>query len=488
MKWFLVILTFVLVLFSSCVEENITTDPRFCLTFSCDTLVFDTLFSGQPSATKTFMMYNENKKALRVDEICLGGGDDSPFRFNVDGRIASSGESLKDIVIKGRDSLYVLIEATISDFESDSLLSLAFDSLTFSVNGNTQDVKLIAVGRDIHFIKNLSISENTTLRADKPYLVFGYLHVPENLALTLAEGVQIYMHQGSNIIVDGSISIEGSFEQPVSIRGDRMDAINDVDQTPYSQLPNQWGGIFLQNPAQRYTIRNAVIRGMSSGVMLIGSNRVSPSLTIANSVIHNSGMYGVYAQMADLTIENSEISNCGTSCLSVIGGNTYMAHSTIANYYRFASRSTASLRVLNSVYKNGFAQVYPVSSFVVENSIVFGQNYTEIEMICDTTAVFNLFVSNSLIKSKQLELPYFQNCLWARSCNYKNAVDTVFKCVSVANIDRTGYYDFSLDSLSFARNSASQTIAVRYPYDLVNYSRFFDGKPDLGAYEFHSKQ
>lgn len=486
MKVFVAIIAAVVLMLTACVEENISYSPELRLSFSCDTLVFDTLFVGQPSATKTFMMYNRNKNALNIDEIRLGGGAASHFRVNVDGRIVDAGDAVNDIVIKGRDSLYVLVEMTPELSVGDSLFSFSFDSLLFHVNGNIQSVALLGVGRDANLINNLSITADTVLSSAKPYLVFGHIHIPENKSLTIAEGTHIYMHAGANIVADGTLTIAGTAQKPVVIRGDRTDAINDAAQTPYSQMPNQWGGIYLQNPSAHYVINNARIHGMSAGVMLIGSNRVSPSLSVSNTVIHNSGLYGVYAQMADLSLTNCEISNCGESCLLVVGGTTYMAHTTIANYYRFASRSTASLRIVNVSVQNGFARSYPVEAFVAENSIVFGQNANELEFVADSATTFNVYFSRSLIKSKQQDSHYFADCLWARSVNYPNAIDTVFRCVNIANIEETGYYNFRLDSLSFARNCAQQAVSSRYPLDLDAYHRLSDSAPDLGAYEFHS--
>lgn len=470
---------------TACVEENISYSPELKLSFSCDTLVFDTLFSGQPSATRTLMMYNRNKNALQVDEIRLGGGAASQFRFNVDGRIADPGETIKDIVIKGRDSLYILVEMTPDACLPDSLFSYALDSLMFMSNGNRSSVKLLGVGRSAHLVNNLSITGDTLLTSQRPYLVFGYIHIPEGKTLTIGAGTKIFMHSGANIIADGKLIIDGTPDNPVEIRGDRFDNINDVAQTPYSQMPNQWGGIYLQNPAESHKISNARIHGMSTGIMLVGAYRSTPSLRLSGSVIHNSGRYGIYSQMADLTVENTEISNCGESCMLVIGGSTYLAQSTIANYYRFATRKTASLRVVNAVIQNGMTQTFPIDAFVAENSIVFGQNGEELELVADSSSLFNIFFSHTLIKGVEVQAPYFSNCLWARSRNYSNAVDTVFKCTSVADIATTGYYNFRLDSLSFARNCASQAVSAKYPYDIDNYPRTADTRPDLGAYEFH---
>ena len=469
---------------SSCVEENISYDKSLELTFSCDTLLFDTLFAEQQSATGRFLIYNRNKNALNISSIRMAGGKSSCFRFNVDGRIAGRGETLEDITIKGRDSLFVFVEMTPPTTDSQPYIVL-FDSLLFECNNRIKDVKLMAVGSDARLLRSAYISENTTIDSLRPNLVFDYIYVAEGAKLTITEGVKLYMHGGANIIVDGELECRGSFEHPIVIRGDRFDCINDVDQTPYDQMPNQWGGIYLQNAQSHHVIENTHIRGAGIGVLLVGANRSEPILELRNSVIHNSGAYGVYSQQGSLIVENCEISNCGESCIAQLGGSLRMAHVTVANYYRYASRKNASVRILNYVVQNGMRLTFPITSAVIENSIIFGGNSEELELGQDTTssADYNVLITNTLIKGKQLETPNFVDCHWAKSQNIRNASDTVFVNTSINNIAETGYFNFHLDSLSHARNLASIPVANLYPLDLDGNPRNTDGNPDLGAYE-----
>jgi hypothetical protein len=50
------------------------------------------------------------------------------------------------------------------------------------------------------------------------------------------------------------------------------------------------------------------------------------------------------------------------------------------------------------------------------------------------------------------------------------------------------YYDFTLDSLSLARDKADISIAEQYRFDRLGNNRLADGKPDLGAYEYVEMQ
>ena len=469
---------------SSCVEENVSYDEKLELTFSCDTLIMDTLFAEQQSATGRFMIYNETKNALNISSIRMGGGTNSHFRFNVDGRIAGRGEVLQNIKIKGRDSLFVFVEMTPPSTDNEPYIVL-FDSLLFECNGRTKDVKLMAVGSDARVLHSQVYTSNITIDSVRPTLVFNHIYVAEGAKLTITEGAKLYMHGGANIIVDGELECRGTFEHPVVIRGDRFDCINDVDQTPYEQMPNQWGGIYLQNAQSHHVIENAHIRGASVGILLVGANRSEPILELRNSVVHNSGAYGVYAQQGSLVIENSEISNCGESCIVQLGGTLRMAHVTVANYYRYASRKNASVRILNYVTQNGVRLTFPVTSAVIENSIIFGGNSEELELGQDTTSVtdYNVLLSHTLIKGKRVESDRFVDCRWARSQNERNGIDTVFVNTSIVDIAETGYFNFHLDSLSCARDCGSTSVSTLYPFDLDGKDRNTDGKPDLGAYE-----
>ena len=484
MKYILSLFFFIALLFQSCVEENISADEHLQLTFSCDTLILDTLFAEQQSATGRFMIYNENKNALNISSIRMGGGSSSYFRFNVDGRMAGKGETLKDIVIKGHDSLYVFVEMTPPTTDNQPYLVI-FDSLLFECNNRIKDVKLMAVSSDARVMRSVYLTENTTIDSLRPNLVFDYIYVAEGVRLTISEGAKLYMHAGANIIVDGTLECRGTFEHPIIIRGDRFDCINDVDQTPYDQMPNQWGGIYLQNAQSQHVIENAYIRGSSIGILLVGANRSEPTLELRNSIVHNSGAYGVYSQQGNLVVENSEISNCGESCILQLGGTLHMAHVTIANYYRYASRKNASVRILSYVLQNGSPIYFPITSSVIENSIIFGGNSEELELGHDTTSLvdYNVLFSHTLIKGKRIETNNFVNCYWAKSRNEKNASDTIFVNTKIDNIAETGYFNFHLDSLSHARNFGSISVSSLYPLDLDGKDRNADSYPDLGAYE-----
>ncbi|MCR5433196.1 MAG: right-handed parallel beta-helix repeat-containing protein, partial [Bacteroidaceae bacterium] len=71
----------------SCAEgETWTHEASARLSFSNDSIVFDTLLTTVPSATKTLTVYNPNRDGIRLPAVLLQQGRSSHFRVNVDGQ------------------------------------------------------------------------------------------------------------------------------------------------------------------------------------------------------------------------------------------------------------------------------------------------------------------------------------------------------------------------------------------------------------------
>ena len=72
---------------SGCGKVQFSEDPALQLEFSADTILFDTVFTTIGSVTLPLKVYNRNTEAVRIDEIELVGGSESPFRVNIDGEV-----------------------------------------------------------------------------------------------------------------------------------------------------------------------------------------------------------------------------------------------------------------------------------------------------------------------------------------------------------------------------------------------------------------
>ena len=169
------------------------------------------------------MVYNPNNKAIRISNIFLANGKSSAFKINVDGK-NNENNQFTDIEIGAKDSLYIFVQVNIDPLD-DNLPLLIEDALIFLVNGNIKTITLQAIGQNAVIFRNKLIVNDTTLTAERPYLVFGYLAVDSAKTLTLAPGTKLYFHNNANLIVYGNLMAKGTFEQPIIMRGDRFDKI-----------------------------------------------------------------------------------------------------------------------------------------------------------------------------------------------------------------------------------------------------------------------
>ena len=128
-----------------CREYQVADDPSLKLSFSCDTLSFDTVFTQQGSATLQMKVYNRNANALMIDHVGLRDG--KAFVVNVDGEQQLT--RLKNLQINGGDSLFVFVRVDIDPTASNSPV-LVSDMLSFHLtSGVTQSVTLEAYGQDV---------------------------------------------------------------------------------------------------------------------------------------------------------------------------------------------------------------------------------------------------------------------------------------------------------------------------------------------------
>lgn len=429
----------------------------------------------------------------------LENGNSSFFRFNADGYPSGQSKSLENITVGANDSIFVFIEITPKANMQNVPIHIA-DNLLFSSNGQTQKIALEAYGQDAVILKNYSLTTDETFVADKPYLIFGFLHIPKDKTLTIKAGTKIFLHRGNKmvlntglrnvaldntgIVVEGNLVAQGSTDSRISIRGDRFDLA--YTNIPYSFLPSQWGGIYFFSETGENSLINTDIIGGGAGIVLYGNANIAVRLKVENSIIHCIGEHGFMSQFGDLAIINSEISNCGKSAVLQRGGRLKMAHTTIANYMPSAfveeSRRNHPAVSIVSFATNGTAiSAFPIEACVIENCIISGSRQNEI-LLKDTTLgiPFNVFISNCLIKSKEIVRPQLQEIIWAETND-----DDIFmqNRPNFNNLKESGYFDFRLSEQSIAKDKANPAVSRLYPLDLLGKNRFDDNKPDIGAYE-----
>ena len=451
----------ILLVIFACEKEEFNTSADAHLIFSQDTILFDTVFTTIGTATQRFTVKNPYNKNINLSSIYLAGGENSPYRLNIDGY---PGKILNDIDLRAKDSLYIFVEVTVDPNNSDLPLVVQ-DSIVFSFNNKQQDINLIAWGQDVNLI-NGEIIGTQTWTANKPYLIYNSMLVEENSILTINPGAILHFHKNSRLYIAGTILANGTLESPITFQGDRL-------EHDYDDIPGQWDGIWLmagsKNNIFNYShIKNAII-GIQTDTL---ENIVQPTLSISNSIIENMTSAGIYAQGSTVKAYNTVISDCGQFAIALtIGGSYEFYHCTIGNYWEYSTRNTPSI-LLNNYYIdiNNNVQVRSLDKALFGNCIIYGNKESEIilDFINDD---FNFKFDHSLIKvSDDFEVSdpnYFNNVIVNKDPNFKNSFDR----------------DFELDTLSVVKDKGKAEYGNLFPLDINMQNRNADIAPDMGAYE-----
>ena len=298
----------------SCREYQASADPSLRLSFSCDTLSFDTVFTEQGSATMQLMVYNRNASALIIDRVWIEDGE--AFTVNVDGEPKL--EQLTNLQINGGDSLYVFVRVTDSGkMAADGAIRIE-DILHFHLtNGTTQQVLIEAFAQNATRLgrigKGKTFISSYTFTAERPYILYDTI-VVEGL-LKLEAGSALYMHNGACIIAQSDVEANGTLDAPIIIRGDRLDHL--FDSVPYLYAGGSWNGIYLLSEKPRnYTMNYVDILSGNVGLYCSNSgvNGLS-NLTMDGCRIHNHSKYGLVLVNTDALVTNTEISNCASYCV-----------------------------------------------------------------------------------------------------------------------------------------------------------------------------
>ncbi|MCK5028548.1 MAG: right-handed parallel beta-helix repeat-containing protein [Bacteroidales bacterium] len=448
-------------IFFACEKEEFNTSSDAHLIFSQDTILFDTVFTTIGTATQRFTVKNPYNKNINLSSIYLAGGENSPYRLNIDG---FPGKRLNDIELRAKDSLYIFVEVTIDPNNSDLPLVVQ-DSIVFSFNNTQQDINLIAWGQDVNLI-NGEIIETETWTANKPYLIYNSMLVDSLCVLTIEPGAILHFHKNSRLYVAGTILADGTLESPITFQGDRL-------EDDYDDIPGQWDGIWLmagsKNNIFNYShIKNAII-GIQTDTL---ENIIQPTLSISNSIIENMTSAGIYAQGSSIKAYNTVVSNCGQFAIALtIGGSYEFYHCTIGNYWGFSTRTTPSL-LLNNYYfdDNGNIQKRPINKALFGNCIIYGNKESEIYIDKDEYTLLSYKFDHSLIKV---------------SDEFSVSDPNYFENVIVTDPGFVNPYNgnFELNESSDAVDEGKAAYGIMFPLDINMQNRNADIAPDLGAFE-----
>ena len=435
------------------------------LSFSQDTVFFDTVFTTIGSVTKKFKIYNNSKKTVKIEGMELMGGASSPFRINIDG---ASGTQFASVELEGKDSLFVFIEVTVDPNNATSPMVIE-DRIRFRTNGKDQFVELVAWGQDA-YIHRSYISQGVfdlnegTWPNDKPHLIYGAAIVDSSKSLIIPAGTQIYLHKNALLYVyKGSLTINGTLGNEVTFQGDRLESF-------YDDVSGQYYGIYFSE-ALPSSIDYAIIKNGTSGIHLFDDDpsNTGYTLQLSNTIIQNNASYGVFIYSgAKVKAENCVIAKNGIHSLLVLEGGDFNFNNCHLLGYANGNQGSAAIGISN-YYANQSTQTTVVSSInegTITNSVIYGNTDYEIaiDTISDVAITLNFDFQYNLIKSQTVfTSPIFNptNNLWNSEPLFIN----------------TNEYDFHFGSSSPLIDNAGP---MSTPVDIEGNGRSI---PDIGAYE-----
>lgn len=401
---------------SSCRKDDYNTSPDLRLSFSTDSVNFDTVFTTIGQATRRFQIYNTDGSFVNISKIRLANDANNSFRINVDGL---SGTEFNDIEIGPDDSLFVFVEVTVEP-NSNLLYPFVEGEVLFEVNGNTQSVKLVAWGWDaVFYVPNVfptnglpdfrlvapEPNANVVWTADRPIVVFGYVVVDSTQTLTIEPGTQVYFHQGSGLWVyrEGQITAAGTPEAPIVFQGDRLEPF-------YEEQPGQWDRIWINEGlnGSDNTFTNCIIKNNFIGIQAetlpfsynADAGLSANTLKLTNVAIRNNSIAGLFTRNYRIEAATSLFTSGGQYLLAGTAAGQYnFDQCTFANNWRLSTRQTPALLITNFENAgNGLVAVSPIATSRFRNCIIYGNGFSEFLLDLDDSNSIDLLFQNCLYR------------------------------------------------------------------------------------------
>lgn len=407
---YILIFTVLSVLSHSCKKTfNYSKDN---LSFSTDSVLFDTVFTTIGSTTKRFKIYNKDNAIIKIEEMELMGGANSPFRINIDG---TSGLIFKDVELADGDSLFAFVEVTLAVNNVSNPLVIS-DSIRFKTNGKNQYVHLDVWGQDAYFHVNELVSDAEPWLNDKPHVLYGIVAVghPNTSAgevvdqtLTIPAGTRVYGHKGSRLFVyKSTLIVNGTLDNEVVFEGDRLESF-------YDDVAGQWVGVHL-NQAKNCLIDYAIIKNGGIGLQ-VDTTGSSSNLELKNTIITNNDFYNLFLNAGPIvTVENCLFGDAGVvSAFSFAGGDASFTNCNFVNYWS-GSRSGPGFgiktwyKVNNTIYERDL-------KLRMYNSVMYGNALNElvIDSLANSASLFDVTFENCLYRAEdELNYTYIINSIW----------------------------------------------------------------------------
>lgn len=448
---------FIAFLFVACNKDeeiNFETDAK--LSFSTDSILFDTVFTAVGSTTRRLKIYNKNPNAILINNIKLSGGNASAFSLNINGQAAASSDLIK---INGNDSINIFVKININP-TTENLPFIVKDSILCFFNGQKKHISLLAYGQNANFIKNENITTSTTWNSKLPYVIYQSLSIQEGVNLTIAAGARLFFHSNATMNVKGTLTAIGTKKDSIVLSSDRLEKL-------YQEEPGQWNGIHFYPSSKNSQINYAIIKNAVAGITVDSlSGNGKPKLLLTNSIIKNMEVVGFLGYQTDLTAFNNLFTNCGQYLVYAVGGGNYnLKHNTFAALNLNFPRKTAAVYLSDFISTTQFQNL----SLVFINNIVWG-NLVD-EFVVDKkipTTVLLTNIKNNLLKTSQTNLLANGNIL-NQDPLFSNATPLNFNLTSASPALKKGLNLSDDDYFNAFLRQDLNGISRKSPFDIGCY-------------------
>ena len=445
----------------SCISDDFTDSPSDVLTFSTDTLRFDTVFTDLGTPTARLKVYNRASKAVNISSIRMRS-DDGVFSMNVDGM---SGKTFENVEIRANDSIFVFVECFIAS--NDDPRPFAVEGMMdFVTNGVTQTVTLEAYGQNVRRLRGVTLDTDAVFTDEIPYVVFDTLRVAEGVTLTVKPGARLLFHDKGMLQVDGRLIAEGETGKMISMRGDRLDDV--LPDTGYEILAGQWQGIRFGAGSFGNRMEYVEMQSTVHGV-IVDSCGVTDrdKLTLVNSWLHNSQGNVLRSHHAKVDAYGCCFSDAGEAVVDLRGGVHDFVQCTMANYYLFAISPESILNLSYLTREESSGITNPLMKANFNNCIIYGITSP---LTPGDLAGTDVYVRNVLLGVGGSDDDHFISCIWNENPEFETVRDEyIFN------------YHLKEDSPAISAGNPAY-VTSECLTDMDGIDRLEKGNPALGAY------
>lgn len=476
---------------SSCRNEEFNESPDVILSFSTDSIKFDTVFATVGSATQLLKVYNTDDSFVRISEISLLNDPNNSYRLNVDG---ISGTEFESTEIAPNDSLFIFVEVTVQP-DANQLYPFVEGIIQFNINGNIQEVDLVAWGWDAIFyvptvfptnglpdftlIDNDNPTATVTWSNEKPIVVYGYLVVDSLQSLVIEPGTEVFFHAGAGLWIyrDGNLKAEGTLEEPIVFQGDRLESF-------YDEQPGQWDRIWINEGANDNVLRHCIIKNNFIGIQAetipfaynIEAGLADNKLILENVAIRNNSIAGLFTRNYRVDANNLLLSSGGQYLLAGTGGGEYnFDQCTFANNWRFGIRTTPAVFLTNVFQIDASTiAINDIESSRFRNCIIYGNSFNEFGLDFEMASGIDvdLQFQNCLFKSEEEVIQEYIDEGYLAGTNYVN--------------QEPGFVDFSSGDFRLIETAFVRSIGLNSSslpeFDIVGTP--YNSPPPIGCFEF----